>query len=50
MACVTFNGASATDRPVFIQPTQPTVDGPYLWIQTDVTGTQCIKIWIEDGN
>lgn len=34
----------------FVQPTQPAVDGAYLWVQTGLgeDGTE-FTIWIEDG-
>lgn len=34
---------------VYIQDTQPTGSGPYLWIQTNYGGGDCVTFWIEDG-
>jgi hypothetical protein len=32
----------------YIGPTQPTEDGPYLWVDTSIAGK--FTFWIEDGN
>jgi hypothetical protein len=37
------------DKPVFIQPTQPTEPGGYLWLQTGLGGGNGFTLWFEDG-
>lgn len=34
----------------FVQPTQPTVPGPWVWVQTGLgpNGTD-VTVWVEDG-
>lgn len=40
----------AGDTPVFIQNTQPSHSGKYLWIQTNVNGNPLdFQVWFEDG-
>lgn len=38
------------DNPVFIQETQPTHSGKYLWIQTNIDADpNNFSLWFEDG-
>lgn len=42
--------AIQTGAPVFIQDTQPSVNGPYIWVQTNVNGVSGdYTIFFEDG-
>lgn len=40
--------ADVARPPVFIQPTQPTAPGPYVWIQTGLPGGG-FGLWFHDG-
>lgn len=35
--------------PLFVGPTTPTDDGPYLWVQTGLGGGSGLTLWVEDG-